>query len=269
MLLQFGEKSLNVKPYDKETSKSNYTGNDLESFKIEINVNEKFEDEFNDLLSQHKMEGLWQSDESGKKIKKYKIVNSSYSYSYQSEKRTNFHYIINLEEDETLDIECLIIEGYEINPYDYSEEYDENKKALIINCKVKLSNEENKLLSNILKEKQYFNIIRKGINDNSIKMRFGKNLWSEHEGYIKKSIILVEDTYDKGDSFKGLYYPELENMQNMILYSTAFLDKLSRLLISKNILNEQEWRDVREEANNEIKSKYKEFYKVDDIDKEK
>ncbi len=99
-------------------------------------------------------------------------------------------------------------------------------------------------------------------------MRFGKVIWSENDGYIKKDIVLVEDVYDnKESSISKFFEPEFSNIMNILAYVYNLNEELFKLLMSKGQLSTEELEQTKEMAKNNIRETTKKYYRVEDIDK--
>ena len=200
----------------------------------------------------------------------YKLVN--YSYNCTSNYITDnynrditYIYTLDIEEIESLKVDSLVIAGVEVTPYKYSEMYND---GIIIEAKIKLSKEDDKKLDMATKENVYFYVKRKGISDEVKKMRFGKVIWSENDGYIKRHINLIEDIYDNKNPISlGLFQPEYDNIMNMLSYVKNLNDELLKLLVSKDLLLKEELEKISIVAKNNIEETKKEYYRMTDIDK--
>ena len=110
-------------------------------------------------------------------------------------------------------------------------------------------------------------MIRKGISNKELEMRFGVPLWSEEENRIKERLIIVEKIYDENKSKSGsLFQPEMSNIQNKLAYTENLNAELINLLLSKEILTSDEVENIKEKAELDIKNTWYDFYKVEDID---
>ena len=131
-----------------------------------------------------------------------------------------------------------------------------------------MSKEDAEKLDMATKENIYLDVIRKGISDEVKKMRFGKVIWSENDGYIKKDIVLVEDVYDnKESSISKFFEPEFSNIMNILAYVYNLNEELFKLLMSKGQLSTEELEQTKEMAKNNIRETTKKYYRVEDIDK--
>ena len=113
----------------------------------------------------------------------------------------------------------------------------------------------------------YFKVIRNGISNKELRMRFGTNIWSESDEGFKVSIILVEDIYDsKDDKSRGLYQPQIQNIMNMLAYHRNLNNELIKVLLDKNILTDVEVNKMKSNAKKDIYDAHRQFYKVKDVD---
>lgn len=267
MLLKIGNKNIEVstKILQPEISKS--TGKDLGKFSFNIELKgDKSKSSFLNLLKNSEKDGIYSIDEKGNILKKYKVVNRSYSYTgHKISDDTIFNFNVELKEIEELKIESLIISGIEFSPYEYTERFD--KDSLIIKAKVKsLASKIDKLIKKTKKE-TYFTVIRKGISSEPKTMRFGKTVWSKHGNFIKYDFLLVDKTYDdKKSKFKGFYNHEIDNMQDLLAYISNYVEELTDLLVDKKAFSAKEIEVVKNKAKKRQSEKIREFYRVKDID---
>lgn len=267
MRIKLKESYVTVDPTNEESFFSPFTGNQLKSFRITISVREQQLSKFEVDLDYVKKYGVSEVNDEGTEIRKYNISNTSYSYSNNSDARK---YTLELSEVENIKIDKLLIEGIELTPYEYEETLSEG--AIIINAKVNVTKDIANRIEGLYKiEEKYFNVIRKGISENPIKMRFGKNIWSEYEDeVIKYRLIIVDKKYDteENDIGRPFNYPELQNIQDMTLYHKSYNELLADLFVEKGLLSKEEIEKLKEKADIE-KNKYVRYiYKVKDVDKE-
>jgi len=250
-----------------EPKVSPHTGKQLEilSFRLQV-IGETQKNTLENALSKAKNGGIFNIDNNGITIREYRLVNHFFSYTgNNTDEDTVYTYTLRLEEVEELAIDSLVIAGFEVVPYEFNESYDD---AIIINSKIKLSKEDAEKLDMATKENIYLDVIRKGISDEVKKMRFGKVIWSENDGYIKKDIVLVEDVYDnKESSISKFFEPEFSNIMNILAYVYNLNEELFKLLMSKGQLSTEELEQTKEMAKNNIRETTKKYYRVEDIDK--
>lgn len=249
-----------------EPKVSKHTSNELERFTFRL---VSFGDSDNAALikeiTQLKEGGFYSYNDDESILKEYKIMDMSYSIrNRNSGDDSEYSYTITAQEVESLEIDHLAINDLKAIPYDYSEEYD---NGLIINAKIKVKREMSTKLNELKHDVGYFNVVRKGISDKNIKMRFGKVIWSEDGDYVKMDICLVEDAYDTIPSNAGkIMQPELGNIMNILAYTVDFSEKLSEILISKGIISANELEDIKKASKENIKNRHIDYFKVEDID---
>lgn len=266
MRLKLRDNHVIVKPTDEEYFTSPFTGQQLKRFQVTVSVREQQLSAFEDEIDYAKVHGLTEVDGEGNEIRKYNISNNSYSYSNNSNDRM---YSFKLSEMENAKINRLLIEDIELNPYEYEETLSDD--AIIIYAKVTVTKEIADRIECIQEnESKYFTVIREGINENPIKMRFGLNIWSEHEDNIfKYRLVIVEDKYDIGaKDQRPLNYPITQNIQSMTLYHKSYIELLADLLVDKGLLNKEEIERLKEQAKEDTNKNLRYIYQVQDVDKE-
>jgi len=263
MWFLFGNKKYNLDITEKEIARSKHTGKELQILKCEIVIEgEDKKEEFLIIIEENRDGGVIALDENGHKKEEYLIGNTSHSY--QSGEPI-FSFAFELKEKETLNIKALIIEGKEYYPYAYKEKFDDD--ALIIEAKIELSKEEAESLNYSTKDKEYFNVNRKGISDNTVSMRFGLCIWSEHEGTTRHWLFLRQDKYDeKEERMKNSYIIIEENIQNIAFKISNRLEETIDLLVDKDILNRDELLNNFTICENDLGDLSNIFHEVNNID---
>jgi hypothetical protein len=266
MRLKFKENFATVKPTDEELFTSPFTGHQLKRFQVSLTVREQELSIFEDELDYVKVYGITEIDGDGTEIRIYNIRNTSYSYSNNSDGRM---YTFELSEEENVKIDKLLIEDIELTPYEYEETLSDG--AIIIHAKIKVTKDIADCIEGFNEnEGKYFTVIRVGINENPIKMRFGVNIWSEHEeGFVKYRLVIVEDKYDNEDDVRRpLNYPVTQNIQSMTLYHKSYIELLADLLVDNGLLSKEEIERLKEKAREEKNKNIRYIYQVNDVDNE-
>lgn len=259
---------INVLDFEHEDPLSSpHTGNKLERIHFNITLEEELMiDDFMNGLSDVKEGNIFSTDDEHHVIKEYRLLNSSYSY------RGNFGsssvtFQMKLEEVERFNIKSLIIRDIEMDPYYYDEEYDTARDAIIITARVTLTKDRVDDLLGFESGDIYFPVIRSGISDEKLEMRFGKVLWSETEENIKLNLIIVEKSYDENDKHPSrLFEPELSNIMSTLDYTKKLNNELIDLLISKNVVSLEEIDALKMKSETGKRKAYHNFYQVKDID---
>lgn len=269
MILEFDNKKIEVREEYIKTTVSKSSGRELNNYRFKIKVvgKEKFEN-FKRQMNKYKEKFINQIDSSGKVLAKFNIGNWSYRY-YNEFDSEEISYLCEVEiiQGEELKTDILVIEGVKNEVLKYKEEYDDYNNAIIITAVIKNTEEQRNKINNLIGNKKYFKVIRPGINDVELEMRFGKTIWSKHENFIKRNIILVEKSYDENDRFnKPLLWPEMNNMMTMLAKNIAYINNLEKLLKDNSIVSEKNIAELKAKVEKEYKDIYRDYYLVDDAE---
>jgi len=270
MKFQLLENVFNVRDFEcEEPIISPHTGKKIERMYIGIKlIGESMNNTFKAGRDNLEKGNIFSIDEEENVIKEYKLLNSSYSYSgNNASTNTELRYRLHLEEVEKLEIKSLIIRDLEIFPYQYNETYDERKDSIIIEAKVKLTENEAAEILNTENDKIYFTVLRNGISEDKLGMRFGTVIWSKIEENIKLNLIIVEKKYDEdGEKTSQLFEPEISNIMSILSYTKNLNNELLELLISKKLVSVEEIDAIKKKANDNKKKTMRDFFEVKDID---
>lgn len=266
MRVKFGENILNLNEIKNEEYRySDIYNENMHIFSHIISVSGRKITEFRDILEKSKAGGIYSINENGEYIDEYKVKSNSYSYlGNKIDDKTIYNYDLSFEQVIKKEIKALKIGGLEVIPYKINQEYD---GGVIINASIKLLKHDKKIFDDLEDGKRYFDVIRVGISEEPLKMRFGTNIWSEHEEYCKVNIILVEKKYDDVDRGNGLFQPQIQNIMDMLAYQRNLNKELLDLLVNKNIVDISEIDIIRKNAEDNINDSHRLFHKVDDADK--
>lgn len=268
MKIKFGEIILNKLDSDiqnEEYKYSNLYDVELHSFDMRMQVKGTSKDRFEKVLKESCDGGVYQLDENDEVMREYKVYNKSCSYRGNiDDEITVYNYQLNFEEVINREIESLDIDELNVIPYEYEEEYD---NGIIIIAKIKLTKEEMDIFNSIKDGPKYFDVIRNGISNKTIKMRFGKNIWSEDNGIFKLGIVLVEEVYDKYNAGNfDLSELEIRKLIDIVSYQRNFNNELLKILLDKDIVTEEEINDLKLKSEKEINESRRQIYKVEDLD---
>jgi hypothetical protein len=243
----------------RETILSKHTGTELNVIEVSLTFrNENGHRAFLDIIRDNKI--ISSVDEEDHR-KKWKISNSSYTYSNDS---GPYRHTLELTEQEVLSIEKLVINGLSFQPYFYKESIDED--SLIIDARILLTPEEYENFKKIRYGELYFPVVRVGISEQEKEMRFGQGLWSQNDGKIKQHICLVERSYDITHKKRVGLYPEIPNIMEMLEDNIEIMDNLLNILSQKNVLTDSELQQVKEISTEKVRERRLLFYRIDDID---
>ena len=259
-IIDFEEESV-----EEEKSFSKHTEKELTDYKIEIRLQGA---ENRDWFEESIKNNLYKLDNNEDIIAKYKGQVISSSSSSQSDL---YNYTIKLFEKENLNIEKLIIGDLELEPYEYGEEYNstiQQDEYLQIDVKSEVGYSE--FMKLYTSESKYFKVIRKGINENPVDMRFGKVIWSDLEDTekIKIDFRLVEKVYDDNtENSLGFNQPEVNHLIEKTAYKNKVFDILINHLIDEDILSKAKLEEFKEEAQEAMPDEAFKFVEVNDIDR--
>lgn len=267
MEIRFGDWTFDVEKVDKsEVSYSRLTLEQLHFFEVKLNVDNDEVNEFERLFEEYKAGEVLISDEeleltNGKFNAKIKYSSTSSIHDYKS-------YVISFEECCSRVITGIEFEGQRFEAYEISQEISKN--AVVIDAKVIVTPEQFNMINHLryCSNVKYFPVIRLGISETPIQMRFGRNLWSEKDGMIKMALILVEEEYDKAeDHFHGMAEPELSIAIKQIKQLKAVNARLLDVLKINNLITEEQKVSIEQELTmEELKQEQYLFDRVNDVD---
>jgi hypothetical protein len=266
MIVDFSGDELFVDLEEKSTFCSRHTGAELRRVKMGLIAR---------ALSAHRSllfkirraehEGISSTDEDGKVTGQWRIANSSFCCLGEEHNPEYYHEIL-IEEVEELKVESLSISGLVLHPYFYEEEFDCDD--LSIKSRVMVSPEQDAILRMLMKDGEYFQVVRRGINDELREMRFSNTiLWSRHGNRFKYEIILVDRSYDERDRpLARLFQPQMSRMQSAIAAQAEMVEAILETLVTRRYLTEGNVIEMRKKAAERIWDRRREFYEVRDID---
>lgn len=269
MKLEFRDLYLTVNVTNESYITSPHTNTKLKKLEVSALIEDEEQEAIEDNLIYARDHNVIEVDTDNNRARNYEIINFSYNY---QEVSNVLNYVIEILEVEELEAEKLKIDDIELTPYAYSEKYDEDRKAILITAKAIVT----KKTAALLEEKSYnhysyYSVTREGINKEPINMRFGRNVWSTHEkeDSLKYEVVLIEDKYDTGDNQVTLTdYPVLQNLQNLTVYQQSYIELLENLFLEKELLTEEEIKQLKKEAKTAEKKNRKYLFQVHDVDEE-
>jgi hypothetical protein len=185
---------------------------------------------------------------------------------------SRYHHQVELTEQEHLQPNAVVVDGVELVPYAY-EETIEHDGAIVIDLKARAVDPAHTELQAIITRRQadypsYFPVVRKGLQETSRTMRFGKCTWSAHDGEFKHNLFLVEDAYDRDEPepLLPLDYPEGRRGREMAAKALTLVTELLRVLEAKGALDADEVRQLTAAAERQVEGLSRELSRMDDID---
>lgn len=267
MEIRFGDWTFEINKVDKsEVSYSRLTLEQLHLFEVKLNVENDEVNKFERLFEEYKAGEVLISDE------KFSLTNCKFNAKIKYSSTSSIHdyksYGISLEECCSKSIAGIEFEGQRFEAYEISQEISKN--AVVINAKVIITPEQFKMINQLRygSDEKYFPVIRLGISDTPLQMRFGRNLWSEKDGMIKMALVLVEEEYDKNeDRFHGMAEPELSIAIKQIKQLKAVNSRLLNMLKANNLITQEQKSSIEQELTmEELKQEHYLFDRVSDVD---
>jgi len=168
---------------------------------------------------------------------------------------------------------ALVVDGEEYQAYDYLEERRDG--AVAIDAKVELPAERfDRWIAALAKqrprkgEERYFDVVRKGIDSEPIRMRFGSCSWSPKDGAFKVLMTLVEKSYDS-ERYEGIPMSgDSEAVtRRIVAEDRGLIEGLLRLMVRKGLVSEEEEARLRRDADADLAvRRTRDFSEVADID---
>jgi len=183
------------------------------------------------------------------------------SYSYMQGDDTETHQW-DLTEAEQIKVDALLLGDIEVIPTRYEERFDD-AGTLTINARVRLSAEE---LQKIKALPLYFPVLRKGLNPTPLEMRFGRGAWSEHDGFTKASLTLIDRKHDT-PARVGMLEPLISNIEVMLAVANEKIKILTEALEAKGITEPSLWDQSQKRLDAKLAGPLSELWRVDDLDK--
>ena len=159
--------------------------------------------------------------------------------------------------DENLHIKppSLMLNSLELVPYQYHENigYD---GSLTITARVTLEEPQYAALGSMLDS---INVVRVGVDETPRKMRLNEVAWYKKNQEIKEEIQL----FDEEDEIKLPPIPWLNGLSELVAKQSLIIDKLLNLLISKDIIDVDDVKDIQLNITDEnVWNKRREFNRI-------
>lgn len=266
MEIRFGDWSFEVENIDKhKVAYSRLTSEQLHSFEVKLYVDNERMNAFEDVFDEYRAGEVYISD------RELNLDNCRFHakekghYSNISTDYTTF--LISFEECSTKSITEIEFESLRLKPYKISQEFSRN--AIIIKAKVVVTKEQFEKIRQLeYGDTDYFSVIRAGIDEAPLMMRFGRNLWSEENDIIKMFLVFVEKEYDQTqEKYHGFSEPELPIAIKQIKQLRAMNERLMKVLVANNVITEEQKKEIEEKLTiNELKQDHYLYNQVKDVD---
>lgn len=256
MDLNFAGFQIGANIVEKSNIISAHTHHELERIKINIII-------YNEAMNEDFIKHLEALDEGnisskfGDETKLWKLINESHSYNNME----SVNYTLELEEIEELKLDSLILDDLKLEPELYIEDFgfDDSLNAKV---RVRLSEDQFKSFKKLMKDDS-ISVIRHGINEEPRLMRLNIKAWSKDEAGIKCAFVLFDER-DKAEY--GFFSPWMWNLIDLVIRQDLLIERLSSLLIQKEILKREEYESIRAEIPDQNLERELELYHVKDLD---
>jgi len=174
----------------------------------------------------------------GAESAQWRIGKHDYAYTLGS---PGARFTWELLEAEFVQANGLVIDGWELKPYKYEENFISDD-ALQIIARVEVTAEEKNRIRDM---PEYFSVVRKGIQDEPREMRFGPCLWSPHGDRFRIGLRLIDKKYDEKNCSHGFNEPRETNLTGRTIRTSMELRRLLDLLVAKSVLSQTDVDQIR------------------------
>ncbi|MFJ8351489.1 hypothetical protein ACIQ9J_35080 [Streptomyces sp. NPDC094153] len=197
---------------------------------------------------------------------------SSHSYSY-TDNAQSLVYIHRLELQEVEELQASTVEvaGLTLVPIQYNEDIDE--EALLVFLIADVSGEEGERLEELIvtQEDQYVDVVRRGVSETPVRMRFGRCLWQQGEGDTRRhnlTLVADEGQPDRPLGLAAINQPQLGRAIEKTIANAKALDLLVEQLRSQGVLTEEVATNIKAAAlpHELTPRESREFYRTSKID---
>jgi len=266
MSVDFSGDELVVDGEEESTFCSKHTGRPLRRIKIGL-IAQTLQAHRSLLLKMRRAEhdGISSADDKGNVTGMWKIINSSFCCQGEEHSPEYYHEIL-MEEQEELQIDCLLIDDLILRPYFYEEEFDCDD--LSVKSRIMVTPDQDARLRMMMKDDGYFSVVRRGINEDPREMRFSNTiLWSRHGNKFKYELILVDRSYDERDRpLARLFQPQMSRMQSAVAAQAEMVEAMLETMVTRKYLTEGDVAEMRKKAAERVWDRRREFFEVRDID---
>jgi hypothetical protein len=201
------------------------------------------------------------------------VVTSS-SYSYADGDRAHWH-VAELREVEDLRAERLEMLGLTLVPTRYKEEAEEEQGIIVI-AQVEPDSEVDEALEGEImsqrKENMYFDVLRVGVSDAPMRMRFGRCLWQRTEQGRAHLLRLVSEAGDSeerrhGGVFALMHQPELSVTIRKAAVAHGTAEALIEELVGAGVLSSEAVERIRARAEEARENRDRALDEARDLDR--
>ncbi|PVC76939.1 hypothetical protein DBP20_35215 [Streptomyces sp. CS131] len=169
------------------------------------------------------------------------VGNHSFSYTDNARPRVYTHRV-ELQEVEELEASAVEVAGLTLVPVKYNEDFTEG--MLLVTLITEVSGEEGERLEELLVTAgdNYVDVVRRGVSETPLRMRFGRCLWQQGVGDTRLhnlALVADEDQPDPPLGYAGINQPQFSRALEKTVATSKALDLLVEQLHSQGILTEE------------------------------
>ncbi|MCX5401311.1 hypothetical protein [Streptomyces sp. NBC_00102] len=225
---------------------SAHTGRSLRRFALEMRVPEDASEELNAEL---------QAATDGTKYlqgpdAEWQVSSNRYSYT-QGERPAIYTYNLEIQEVEGLQASAVEADGMVLVPVQYDESI--SKDSLVLTLVTEVAGQESERLEELLQTQgdSYFDVVRRGVSETPVRMRFGRCLWQQGDGDVRRhNLTLVADENQPSElaGFAQLNQPQLARTTEKSVATADALALLLEHLHEQGSLNEEAYTTIKAAA---------------------
>jgi hypothetical protein len=189
------------------------------------------------------------------------------SYAYQNGDRVHSH-TVELREVETIEPERLELLGLVLKPTRYKEEADD--RVILASALVEPDAKTDEALERAVSthDGSYFDVVRVGVSDAPMRMRFGRCLWQKGGHGRVHLLRLVSEGRDDDETGDPLMWfePELGHVKRKVVAAEAAIDGLLEELQTAGALSETAAANVRGRIEEAWETRRRELDESRDLD---
>jgi hypothetical protein len=262
MKLDFQRTLVAVRVDRRESFVSPHTGANLERLTVSaIITGEEANESFGGFLQSANPAGVPEVAEAGAIAKRWSVGNHSWSH---TDGNASYHHTIELIELETLVADRLCLGDLEVVPYAYEERFDDDR--LVIEARVAVPQDQHGQLKVMLTEAGSFQVVRRGISDEPIEMRFGVCYWSPADSGFKHTLVLVDVRQPEAGNVWAQTFQWVRAVRQQSVKTAAIVDSLLDALVASRSMTSEETAVVRDDAQRRLADIEFDLYRVRDVD---
>ncbi|MGW4995202.1 hypothetical protein ACWEQ3_47830 [Streptomyces mirabilis] len=177
---------------------------------------------------------------------------SSHSYAYTDNAQPLVYtHRLELQEVEKLQASTVEVAGLPLVPIQYNEDIDE--ESLLVFLVTDASGEANERLEELIvtQRGRYVDVVRRGVSETPVRMRFGRCLWQQGEGDTRRhnlTLVADEGQPDRPLGIAAINQPQVDRSTEKTVATAKALDLLVEQLRAQGVLNEEVATNIKAAA---------------------